>query len=314
MPPEPTPAESKQYADILLNTGRPSLSATSDMPVLDLAAPSQGTTEAVPAEQVDTEAKPDQPDGTSGDSETKPEGAADAQPDKEGGEEKDKTSPQQRAAFARERNKRQAAEQRATALETQVAQLAQAVAKLSGETDRAKEDPRPSRETFDDPNAYDKALEDWAGRRASEVAKAEAKADQLKQQQDAQNEALRNAFTERKQAFEKDHPDFDDVVFSEDVPISLAMSQAILEAEDGPAIAYHLGENPEVAERISKLSPAQAVIEMGRISQKLAAPPPKPKPAPIVPLAARNSAGEKSPDDMSMDEYAAHRKARMKAN
>lgn len=299
-----TPSTKPPFADVLVKHSIP-LSATSDMPVIDLTKPN--AIEQAEKAEVDTEAKPQDTGETSGE---KPEGEADAQPTKqEGGEEGDKTSPQQRAAFARERNRRQAAEQRATSLETQVAQLAQAVAKLTGEADRPKDDPRPDRDAFDTPAAYDTALEDWAGRRATEVAVTEAKAQQVRELQARQVKAQLDTYNERKSAFEADHADFDDVVMTDDLQISPAMSQAILEAEDGPAIAYYLGQNPEMAERISKLSPTQAVRELGRISAKLENPP-KPKPDPIRPLASRNSGGEKSPDDMSMDEYAAYRKAK----
>jgi hypothetical protein len=88
------------------------------------------------------------------------------------------------------------------------------------------------------------------------------------------------------------------------------MASVITTRPDGPQIAYYLGQNPEVAERLSKLSPAQAALEIGRISLRLSNPP-KPKPEPIRPLAARNSAGPKSPDEMSMEEYAAYRKTRV---
>lgn len=308
------PGTSQPYADVLQNVSRPSLSADSDMPVIDLAKPGQGDPDA--AEKAAAEPGIDEAktaaenDGTS---ETKPEGEADAQPKpkgEEGGEERDQTSPQQRAAFARERNRRQAAERDAAALKTQVAQLAEAVSKLTGEKDPPKEPERPVRETFDSPDAFEKALESYVAEKARVEAKAAAKVEFEQQQQEDRSKALLSTYQERKSAFEADHPDFEELVYSDDVKISPAMTQAILEAEDGPAIAYHLGQNPDVAERISGLSPAQQVFEIGRISVKLVAPAPKPKPEPIRPLNTRNTAGPKDPSEMNMDEYAAHRKAK----
>lgn len=286
------PSTKPPFADTLSDNRRPALSSSSDMPVIDLRQPA-------PAEPVDTDAEAANPDGTAGETQA---GEADGAPTKEApGEETDKTSPQQRAAFARERNRRQAAEREAAEFRAQVTQLAEAVSKLTKQAE--PKDDRPARETFDDPNAYDKALEDWAGRRAKELALTEAKAEQSRLEVARHTETVVNTFNERKAAFEADHPDFEDVVYSDDVKISPPMSQAILEADDGPAIAYYLGQNPEVAERVSKLSPAQAVYEIGRISSRLANPP-KPKPEPIKPLSSRNSGGPRSPDEMSMDEYA----------
>jgi hypothetical protein len=295
------PGDRIPYADVLVNVGKPSLSSVSDEPVIDLTKPQ----EEAEAEVVDN--KDNAPDTADTSAKVEGEGDGPPQPDegKEAGEGKDKTSPQQRAAFARERNKRQAAEQERQALQTQLAQLTETVAKLVGERDQPKDDPRPTRETFTDPEAYDNALVDWSGRQASAKAKAEAQQEQVQQDRVRQFETLRDSYNERVAAFEEQHPDFDDV-FSEDVKVSAVMTQALLEAEDGPAIAYYLGQNPEVAERITGLSPAKQVYEIGRISAKLAAPPP-PKPAPIKPLAARNNSGPKDPNEMTMEEYAAHR-------
>lgn len=301
------PSQALPFADTLGPNRAPPLSATSDMPVIDLTKPNEiEAQEAAEAELVDGKEKPANTDDTSGE---QPEGEADGKPNKTAGEEGDKTSPQQRAAFARERNRRQAAEAATAELKARIDQLTEAVQKLVPK-DEPAEDPRPVREKFDDPDAYDKALEGWATRRATEVATKALKADQTKAEQERQVLAQRDAYAERKSAFEGDHPDFDDVVMSDDLKISPAMTQAILEAEDGPAIAYHLGNNPDVADRLFKLSPAQAVYEIGKISAKLANPP-RPKQEPIRPLAARNSAGPKSPDDMSMEEYAAYRKSKV---
>lgn len=294
-----TPSTTPPFADTLGPNRAPATSATSDRPVVV----AEQTEETPP---VDSEGKADNTDQTSGE---KPEGEADGKPTKTAGEENDTTSPQQRAAFARERNRRQAAEQRATALETKFDQLLETVSKLVPK-EQPKEDPRPTRDKFEDPDAYDQALVDWSGRAAKTVALAEASAAQQRQDQDRQFNGLRDTYMERVAQFEADHADYEDVVLNDDLKISPPMSQAILEAEDGPAIAYYLGQNPEVAERLSKLSPAQAVYEIGKISNRLTNPP-KPKPEPIKPLSARNSAGPKSPDEMSMDEYAAYRKSRV---
>jgi hypothetical protein len=301
-----TPSTATPYADVLSNNARPALNATSDMPIIrNLNGPQAGEDaegEGDTAPPVDTGAKPDKTDGTSGDN---PEGEADGAPNKEAaGEETDKTSPQQRAAFARERNRRQAAEREAAETRAQVAKLVETVENLAKQVNPPKDDARPTREAFDDPNAYDKALEDWAGRRAADKATADAQAAQQRQEAARRTESVVNTFKERQAAFEADHPDFEDVVYADDIKISPVMSQAILEAEDGPAIAYYLGQNPEAAERISQLSPASAIREIGRISARLEAPPAKPKPAPVRPLTSRNNGGPKSPDEMSMEEYA----------
>jgi hypothetical protein len=288
------PPEAKPFADVLLNVGRPSLSATTDMPSVPQADP--------PAEPVDNAPQPSDTTATPGE----PGGEADTPPKEEGGEGKvDQTSPQQRAAFARERNKRQAAEARADRLESEVGQLSATVQKLVETlTPPPKEDQRPVRESFETPEAYDEALVGWAERRAAAKATTDANtANARRQQQDAQ-EATKSTYQGRVDAFVADHPDFEEVAYSADVKISQAMGEAIMEAEDGPAIAYWLGQNPERSAEIASMSPARAIVELGKISVRLSAPPPKAPPV-IRPLQARNSAGPKDPNDMTMDEHAA---------
>jgi hypothetical protein len=314
-----TPSTAPGFADTLGGQRGPALSATSDMPVVDLTkpyvAPEDKPQDQPSGEAIDKTGKGKDASDTSTSPDGGAEGEADAQPKDEsqaGGEGKDTTSPQQRAAFARERNKRQAAEAKTQALESKVDQLIEVVSKLAPK-EQPKENPRPTRESFDSPDKYDQALEAWVAEETRKTAQAEFQTAQAKQQQDSQVQALIDAFNERKSEFEVDHADYEDVVFSEELKISPPMSQAILEAEDGPAIAYYLGQNPEVAERIAKLSPAKAVYEIGKISTKLAQPPPKPKPEPPRPLKAQNNAGPKDPNDMTMDEWAAHKAEQRRA-
>lgn len=299
-----TPTVVPPYADTLGPNRAPPASATSDMPVIDLTKPN-AIEEAEKVGAVDSQDKAANTGDTVDD---KSAGEADGEPKQNAGEEGDKTSPQQRAAFARERNRRQAAERQTAELNAKVDQLTELVSKLVPK-DQPQDDPRPTRDKFDDPDAYDRALEGWAGRRASQVALAEARAEQAKAAQESQLNGLRETYTQRVSEFQADHPDYEDVVMNDELQISVPMSQAILEAEDGPAIAYYLGNNPEVAERLAKLSPAQAVYEIGKISTRISNPP-KPRAEPIRPLAARNPVGPKDPSEMSMDEYAAHRKSK----
>lgn len=309
-----TPAK-KPFADVLLNVGRPSLSATSDMPIIDLTKPNEGVdggTETVNTDKTspDAASSPSKP-AASG------EGEADTQPQddksQEGGEGKDELSPQVRAVISRNKNRAKAAEERAQALEAQLAAINDRLDKLT-EENKPKEVAQPQRADFQSPEEHEAALVKWASDKAATEERAKVLSEQQRQTQEAKSKAVLDTFTERKAAFEADHPDFDDVVYADDVKIAPAMTQAILEAEDGPAIAYYLGQNPEVAERINGLSMAQQVYEIGKISAKLSAPAPRPKlAAPIKPLGTRQSAGPKDPADMSMAEYAAYRAEQNKA-
>jgi len=54
-------------------------------------------------------------------------------------------------------------------------------------------------------------------------------------------------------------------------PISTTVADLVKELEDGPAVAYFLGNNPEKAEELSAMPERQAALELGRIEVRLAA-------------------------------------------
>ena len=101
----------------------------------------------------------------------------------------------------------------------------------------------------------------------------------LIEQQEAQKRSIVEAqqkrittFQERSKAFEDENPDYRAVVFAPNVRISEPMAEAIQELENGPAVAYFLGKNPDEALRISNLSPTKQAIEMAKLEDKIASP------------------------------------------
>jgi len=169
---------------------------------------------------------------------------------------------------------------------------------------------------------HEAALIEWSARRSAQATAAKIEAKQAEAQKSEhekaiakQNQAIADKFAARVAKFEKDHPDYRDVVERDDVPASMPMQHAMLNSEDGPAMAYYLGQNPDEAERISKLDGINAVYEMGKISARLAEKPrASTKPAPITPLKTGSaSANRKAPSEMSMEEYAAMRSPQLAA-
>jgi len=92
------------------------------------------------------------------------------------------------------------------------------------------------------------------------------------------------------------------------------MAHPILHADDGPRIAYHLGQHPEEAQRISRLNPVQQAYEIGKLAQRIA---PRAQisrtAAPIRPLGSNAAVGPKTPDEETMEEYAARRQPQILA-
>lgn len=180
--------------------------------------------------------------------------------------------------------------------------------------------PRPSRDQFDDPDAYDTALVEWSSRAAAALASAEvdrklaeqrtndertrAEADSRKQ-----FETVQQSFQSRKTELiaNPEFADFDEVALNPDLTVSEHMTPAILQAENGPDVLYHLGKHPEEAARIAALPPLRQVIEIGRLSARLeapAAPPPRRLPPPIDPLNGNRNPADKTESDA---EYYARR-------
>lgn len=103
---------------------------------------------------------------------------------------------------------------------------------------------------------------------ARTFARQEAEA-AIKREREAEKSAsTKSAYEQRVEAFVKDAPDFYDV-FHRELPVSQAMAEVIVQSDDGPALAYHLGKNPDVAAQLAMLSPTLAARELGRIEARI---------------------------------------------
>ena len=60
------------------------------------------------------------------------------------------------------------------------------------------------------------------------------------------------------------------------------MLRAISESEHGPAVAYHLGKNPDLSRRWASLDPVSLFKELGRLEATLSAPAVVPQPKPVT--------------------------------
>lgn len=113
-------------------------------------------------------------------------------------------------------------------------------------------------------------------------------------------------FYERVDEMRDELPDFDQV-FNDRLPITDVAIELLTESEVGPRIAYHLGKNPSVAQRIADLNPVQQAIELTRLEAKLSAAPAKrttKAPAPASTIRAAASSGTFDPRTASIDDIA----------
>jgi hypothetical protein len=311
----------KQTTLDLLDLKTPALSATSDIPIVetkpDASPPKEEKKEetAPPAEEKEpaAEAKPEE----SAPSETPDDAAAEPEPKKAKGVQKriDELTRQRED----ERRRAEAAEAR---LDRALAALEKGTGVPAKDSKQAieTEDPEPQKPVKDanDPESYDRALEEYVTARSSWIARREVKASLAEEEKKRQDEetakqykSLQESYKSKVEKVKEKYPDYETVAESPDVQVSMPMANAIFHSDEGPEIAYYLGKNPAEAERISKLVPQLQLVELGKIVARLNMPvatkPVSAAPTPGKPIKA-SSETTLSPEEESMEAYATRRK------
>lgn len=127
-------------------------------------------------------------------------------------------------------------------------------------------------------------------------------------------------YQSRTKEFAAEHDDFNEVVKDQQIPNSVGMT--IIKLKNGPAVAYYLGQNPDVCQELTELAETEgdevAIAELGVISRSLMPKEETPVrskekqesklPEPIKPVGARSSKSTVSLADMPYDDY---KKARL---
>lgn len=103
--------------------------------------------------------------------------------------------------------------------------------------------------------------------------------DEFRKEQEQLTQRQRtDAWRKRESEFAAKTPDYEDKAYYAPIP-DKAVS-IIQDCENGPAIAYYLGEHPAEAQALEGMSESAMARAIGRIESKLDAPPPAPVPAP----------------------------------
>ena len=205
-----------------------------------------------------------------------------------------------------ERSKREQLETRLKALESQAAPKQE-----------QSRDEKPKPDQFVDAFEYAEALADWSAENAVMRARQE---DTEKKLAEERNKVI-EGWNTRLNATKAELPDYEEMVASSDVVVSDQVRDAILESDVGPRILYHLAENPDIAEKISKSSLITALREIGKLEAKFEKTEPKEvkpvavkskAPAPISPIKAGTSEQVviTDTDKMTYAQYKAMRQAK----
>ena len=89
-----------------------------------------------------------------------------------------------------------------------------------------------------------------------------------------------------------------------DLPAGVA--DALMQSESGAELIYHLGSHLDKADALAQMTPAAAMMELGRLSVEMSKKP-EPKlsaaPDPIEPVTAGSALSDKMDDEMSIDAW-----------
>lgn len=189
-------------------------------------------------------------------------------------------------------------EMRIADLERELAETRAGGAAKPAATTPAASEGKPKLEDFDfDQEAYAEAVADW---------KVEQKLSERETK--AKTQERETKLKSKTDAFAATVPDFFEAV--QDLRLPADAWEAVYEADDPPAVAYHLANHPEEAARIAGLSPAAAGRAIARIESQLATPTPsRPRsvtnaPA-IAPTVQGTAAATKDVAAMSINDHIA---------
>lgn len=163
----------------------------------------------------------------------------------------------------------------------------------------ARDDAEPTREQFDNPDEYAKALSQWSTKQAIQQYEATQRQKAEEERNATEFQKVLSSWHEGRAKATEKYPDYESVAENQDLQVAQHVGLALLQVPNGHDVLYWLGQHPTEASRISAMHTGQAAIEIGRLSERLSAPPPTSKaPAPTKPLAGNsNAAGAVAPED-----------------
>lgn len=220
------------------------------------------------------------------------------------------------------------AEQRAEQLQRQL----EATRTKSGPASMAEAPKEPKPEDFKTVGEYTDALVSFR----VDQRLAEEKAKGAREKEEAERAAREQEYVKRLQKTREKYDDFDRVLASlkgTDLDqVHTDVTEFITESDHGPELLYHLAKNPDVLDRLRKLSPKRFIAELGKLEAKWEGPAtpaeetpklsdignqsaPTPAvsraPAPIAALSTDKSAVvHKDPKDMTFAELRAYERQR----
>lgn len=143
-------------------------------------------------------------------------------------------------------------------------------------------------------------------------AMAEKRADEI-----ARQRAFNKSCNEVAEAGKDEYPDFDRALgtFQMLGGIPTALLEVITEMPNAHKILYSLGKDPDLAERVVKMSPGKQALELARLENSVTKPTPRAisaAPPPVRPIDT-NSRASDDPEKMSMEDFVKFREKHLAA-
>lgn len=206
------------------------------------------------------------------------------------------------------RRNRRNAERRIAQLTAEKREMERRLAALEQKPAETPTPSEPKREDFADYEQYIEAKAEYKAIQAAERKLSEAEKANRQAAERAQETAQQRAFTEARDAVidrgTELYDDFEAVTTNEELPITPVMADALLSSEKGHELWYHLGKNPEVAERIAGLHPVKQIYELGRLDAQIAGGKrASAAPRPIDPVSPRGSNNNALRDNIPISEW-----------
>jgi hypothetical protein len=215
--------------------------------------------------------------------ETKPESKSEGKPEDDDVEGEDGLTPRQKREFttqmlkaigkkhaqlkeaeefaAAQYNEKKLADQRAENLQRQLDQLKTQTSAKPADPNEGK----PQREKFETEEAYRDAMDDWRVDQKFKAKEAEAA---QKREQERIEEIKATASARITKALEL-VPDFQEVTEAADIQVPPHIAGYMQESEMLAELGYHFAKHPDVLERLAKMNPMRALVEVGKIESKL---------------------------------------------
>ena len=177
----------------------------------------------------------------------------------------------------------------------------------------------PKEDSFDNYSDYERANTDYIANKAANAAVKSVEAANSNRDAQAKESARQAGINSKKSEFFQKVDskrelflDFDEVAYGHDF-MDDDMSEQIMDADNSPELAYHLGSHLDIAEKIFKLPPVQRARELTKLElslEPLASKKVSDAPNPITPLGS-SEAVQSDPDKMTADQWREWRTAQV---